>query len=199
MMLLPKLRQHMWKSCSIIHSVIFVLCLAVIACSGADMQSEGLPSEYFPLKVGLYWKYQYKGMPREPVNVDLRITEEKKIEGKNYFHFSTWFYLTRNSPEGDLWIAWHEGVVYRWDGKDEMVLFAPDVKQTELGKNDPSVQVETPAGKFTDLYRFKDCLGCADAGAEFLFARNVGIVSVSMSAIWGGASYELIATNANVP
>jgi hypothetical protein len=199
MMRLQKLRQHMWKSCSIIHSVIFVLCLAVIVCAGADMQSEGLPSEYFPLKVGLYWKYQYKGMPREPVDVDVRITEEKKIEGKNYFHFSTWFTLTRNAPEGDAWIAWHEGVVYRWDGKDEIILFGRAVKQTELMKNDPGVQVETPAGKFTDLYRFKDCLGCADAGAEFLFARNVGIVSVSMSAIWGGASYELIATNANVP
>lgn len=197
MMLLQKLRPRMWKSCSIIHSVIFVLSLAVIARAGADMQSEGLPSEYFPLKVGLYWKYQYKGMPREPVDVDVRITEEKKIEGKTYFHFSTWFNLTRGATEEDVWIALQDGVVYRWNGKDETILFGPAVEQAELKKNQPNALVETPAGKFTDLYRFSDCLGCADAGAEFLFAHNIGIVKVSMSAIWGGASYELISTNAN--
>jgi hypothetical protein len=161
------------------------------------MESKGLPSEYFPLKVGLYWKYQYKGMPRQPVEVDVRITEQKRIEGKNYFHFSTWFNLTRSAEAADTWIAWQDGIIYRWDGKNQTILFGPAVKQSELGKNDPSVPIETPAGKFTDLYHFNDCLGCADAGGEFLFARNIGIVSVSMSAIWGGASYELIATNAN--
>ena len=161
------------------------------------MQSNELPSEYFPLKPGLYWKYQYKGMPRQPVEVEVRITDQKKIEGKNYFHFSTWFHLTRSADAGDIWIAWQDGVIYRWDGKNEMILFDSNVKQTELKKNDPALQVETPAGKFTDLYRFQDCVGCADAGAEYLFARDIGIVRVSMSAIWGGASYELIETNAN--
>ena len=195
MTLWQKLQQRMCKSCSIIHSVILVLFL--IVCAGADMQSNGLPSEYFPLKTGLYWKYQYKGMPRQPVEVDVRITEQKEIEGKNYFHFSTWFNLTRSAEAADTWIAWQDGIIYRWDGKAETILFDPAVKQSELKKNDDVVQIETPAGKFTDLYRFQDCVGCADAGSEFIFARNVGIVSVSMSAIWGGASYELIETNAN--
>jgi hypothetical protein len=190
-----KLRQRMCKSCSIIHSFILVLLLIVGA--GADMQSNGLPSEYFPLKTGLYWKYQYKGMPRQPVEVDVRITEEKIIEGKNYFHFSTWFNLTRSASEGDTWIAWQDGVIYRWDGKNETNILAPLGKQIELTKDRTGMQIETPAGKFSDVYRFHDCPGCADAGTEFIFARNVGIVSVSMSAIWGGASYELIETNAN--
>jgi hypothetical protein len=162
------------------------------------MQSEGLPSEYFPLKVGLNWKYQYKGMPREPVDVDVRITEEKEINGKHYFHFSTWFTLTRNVPDSGVWIAWQDRTVYRSDGKNESVIVGPNIKQTELKKHDPGAQVETLAGKFTDVYRFNDCLGCADAGAEFLFARNIGIVRVTMSAIWGGASYELIETNTNI-
>jgi hypothetical protein len=161
------------------------------------MQSKGLPSEYLPLKVGLYWKYQYKGMPRQPVEVDMRITEEKKIEGKDYFHFSTWFNLTRGTDEGEVWIAWQDGSLYRWDGKSETEIFRPMAKNIELGKNDPGMQIETSAGKFTDVYRFYDCPGCADAGSEFLFARGVGIVRVSMSAIWGGASYELMETNAN--
>lgn len=160
------------------------------------MQSEGLPTEYFPLRTGLFWKYQYKGLPGQPIDVDMRITEEKKIEGKRYFHFSTWFDLTRNVADTEVWIAWQDGTVYHWDGKTETVIFGPDVKQTELKKNDPAMQVETPAGRFTDLYRFKDCLGCADAGTEFLFARDTGIVSVTMTAIWGIASYELIETNA---
>ena len=194
MMLLQKLRQHMYKFCSIILSLILVLFLN--AGAGANMQSQGLPSEYFPLKVGLHWKYQYKGMPRQPVDVDVRITEEKKIEGKTYFHFSTWFNLTRSADEGDVWIAWQDGIVYRWDGKTETVLFGSD-KKTNLVKNDPGKQIETPAGKFTDVYQVNDCPGCADAGSEFFFARDVGIISVSMSAIWGGASYELISTNAS--
>jgi hypothetical protein len=167
----------------------------MIGCAEADMQSEGLPSEYFPLKTGLYWKYQYKGMSRQPVDVEVRITEEKEINGKQYFHFSTWFDLTRNV--GDVWIAWQDGAIYRWDGKNETKFFAPMAKKIELEKNDPGVQIETQAGKFSDVYRFHDCPGCADAGSEFIFARDVGIVRVSMSAIWGGASYELVETNAN--
>lgn len=196
-MLLQMLQQHTCKSCSIIHSVVivFVLLLSLIA-AGADMKSEGIPSEYFPLKTGLYWKYQYKGLPRQPVDVDIRITEEKKIEGKNYFHFTTWFDLTRNVADGDVWIAWHDGSVYRWDGKSETIIFGQNLKDTELKKNDPGMQVETNAGQFTDVYRFKDCLGCADAGSEFLFARNIGVVKVTMTAIWGMASYELVETNA---
>lgn len=193
MMLLQRRRLHMCRSCSIIHSLLLILFLT--GCAGAEMQD--LPSEYFPLKVGLQWKYLYKGMPREPVEVDVRITEEKKIEGRNYFHFSTWFDLTRNVADEDVWISWDHGTIYRWDGKNETKVFAPMVKKAELTKNDPGVQIETPAGKFSDVYRFNDCPGCADAGSEFIFARDVGIISVSMSAIWGGASYELTATNAN--
>jgi len=165
----------------------------MIGCAGADM--EGLPSQYFPLKTGLYWKYQYKGMSRQPVDFEIRITEEKKIEGKNYFHFSNWFDLTNNA--GDVWIAWEDGTLYRWDGKNETKVLVPLAKKIELQKMDSGKQIETPAGKFTDVYRFHDCPGCADAGSEFIFARDVGVVSVSMSAIWGGASYELTETNAN--
>lgn len=161
------------------------------------MQSKGLPSEYFPLKVGLFWKYEYRGMPRQPVEVDVRITEEKKIEGKNYFHFSSWFNLTRGADEGEVWIAWQDGIVYRWDGKNETVVFSSDDKKTELGKNYLGKPIKTPAREFADVYSFRDCPGCADAGSEFFFAKGVGIVSASMSAIWGGASYELISTNAN--
>ncbi len=162
------------------------------------MQAEnsGLPKEYFPLKTGLYWKYRYSGMPRQPVDVEIRIGEEKEINGKRYFRFSTWFFLVRSVPSGEVWVSWHDGSIYVYDGKTEIRLIGNGIEQAEMKKNDPATPVEIESGKFTDVVLFQDCIGCADSGGQYYFAREKGIVLVTMSAIWGAAKYELVETNA---
>ncbi|HSE39510.1 MAG TPA: hypothetical protein VLH08_01990 [Acidobacteriota bacterium] len=175
-----------------------VVLMLSIACAGAHMQTteRGLPQEYFPLKTGLYWKYRYQGLPRGPVDVEVRVEEQKEINGKQYYRLSTWFTLTRNVPSGETWVSWSDGNVYLSDGKSENVVIGPGIEKTELKKNDPSAPVETPAGKFDDVLKFQDCLGCADSGTQYSLARGKGTVLVTMSAIWGSAQYELIETNA---
>jgi hypothetical protein len=180
--------------------ILCVLCVFVVsfACAGANMQTpnSGLPKEYFPLKTGLYWKYRYTGMPRQPIDVELRISEAKEINGKQYFRASTWFTLTRNVPSGDVWLCWHDGSIYVYDGQNERRVIGSSIEQTTLKKNDGPSPVETPAAKFTDAILFQDCVGCADAGSSYYFARDKGIVLVTMVAIWGSAKYELLETNA---
>jgi hypothetical protein len=178
--------------------IFVILLLFPIACAGARMQAEssGVPQEYFPLKTGLYWKYRYAGMPRNPVDVEIRIGEEKEINGKRYFRFSNWFTLSRNISSGDSWVSWHEGSIYLYDGKMENRVIGANIEQTELKRNDPASPVATAAGNFSDAILFQECVGCADAGSQYYFARGKGIVLVTMTAIWGGAQYELIETNA---
>jgi hypothetical protein len=180
--------------------MLCVLCLFVVnfSCAGANMQptNSGLAKDYFPLKTGLYWKYRYTGMPRQPVDVELRISEEKEINGKLYFRATTWFSLTRNVTPGEVWVCWHEGNIYLYDGQNEKQVIGIGIEQTVFKKNDVLSPVETAAGKFTDVVLFQDCVGCADAGNNYYLARDKGVVLVTMSAIWGSAKYELIETNA---
>jgi hypothetical protein len=126
----------------------------------------------------------------------MRVEEQKEINGKQYYRLSTWFTLTRNVPSGEVWVCWNEGHVYVFDGKEENIVIGGKSENIEMKKNDPSSPMETPAGKFDDVYKFQDCLGCADSGTQYFLARGKGIVLVTMSAIWGSAQYELIETNA---
>lgn len=154
----------------------------------------GLPSSYFPLKKGTYWKYEYKGLPRQPQVVEIRILESKEVNGKTYFLFSDWFTLTR-AESRQAWIAWSDGALYTLDGTEERQAISTGLERTTLNKSEDPVTV--PGGNFPDTYTFQNCVGCEDAGNTYIFAKDVGIVSFRGTAIWGGASYELTETNAN--
>jgi hypothetical protein len=175
--------------------ILLLFPLFACAMQKANSAPGGLPAEYFPLKTGLFWKYQYTGMPRNPQIVEIRIKESKQINGKTYFLFSTWFTLTRNDPVSEMWIAWENGIIYAWDGSAENVLIGPAVADAKIAEGKEPVTVS--AGTYANTYTYQDGIGYADAGTMYVFARNTGMVSVGMIAIWGPANYELLETNAN--
>ena len=174
---------------------IFALMIAALACAGSQTKPgtlvTGFTADMLPMTVGNTWTYTYRGMPREPQTVEIKIDDAQDFNGKKYYHFTGWFSLTLRGDQGGVWLRHADGAIWMRTDSHEEKAVGTGLDNTELTVAPEDYETADGTVARADAV-FRTCVRCADAGGPMYFVRGKGVVLVGMSAIWGGASYKLI-------